>query len=164
MNVTQALPELPYDKRALHPVITEKTFDYHYGKHHAAYVNNLAALVKDTPLAEASVEQLIQQAFASNDAPLFNNAAQHWNHSFFWHCRSPDGGKAPSGKIAALLERDFGSFEQFKNKFSETAIKLFGCGWAWLAQNERQELEIVSLKDAHTPLTTNKTPILTLYV
>lgn len=136
MKITQTLPELPYDKNALNPFITEETFDYHYGKHHAAYVNNLAGLVKDTPLAHASVEEIVQKGFDTNHAALFNNAAQHWNHTFFWHCLSPDGGKAPEGEIAALVDRDFGSFEKFKEQFSTTAVKLFGCGWAWLAQNE----------------------------
>ncbi|UTG66658.1 superoxide dismutase [Elizabethkingia anophelis] len=162
--MTQVLPELPYDRNALNPIITEETFDYHYGKHHATYVNNLAGLVKDTPLETATVEEIIRKGFAENNAGLFNNAAQHWNHSFFWHCLSPNGGKAPQGKIAELINRDFGSFEEFKNKFSETAVKLFGAGWAWLAQDENQKLEIVPMKDAHTPLTENKTPILTLDV
>lgn len=164
MKITQTLPELPYDTNALNPIITEETFDYHYGKHHATYVNNLAGLVKDTPLETATVEEIIQKGFAENNAGLFNNAAQHWNHSFFWHCLSPNGGKAPQGRIAELINRDFGSFEEFKNKFSETAIKLFGAGWAWLAQNDQGLLEIVPMKDAHTPLTENKTPILTLDV
>ncbi len=164
MKITQTLPELPYDTNALNPIITEETFDYHYGKHHAAYVNNLAGLVKNTPLETATVEEIIQKGFAENNAGLFNNAAQHWNHSFFWHCLSPNGGKAPQGRIAELINRDFGSFEEFKNKFSETAIKLFGAGWAWLAQNDQGLLEIVPMKDAHTPLTENKTPILTLDV
>lgn len=164
MKIDLTLPELPYDRKALNPIITEETFDYHYGKHHATYVNNLSGLVKDTPLAEASVEHIIQQAFEANNAGLFNNAAQHWNHSFFWLCLSPDGGKAPAGKIAELIDRDFGSFADFKNRFSETAVKLFGAGWAWLAQNEQGILEIVPMKDAYTPLTENKTPILTLDV
>ena len=164
MKITQTLPELPYDTNALNPIITEETFDYHYGKHHAAYVNNLAGLVKNTPLETATVEEIIQKGFAENNAGLFNNAAQHWNHSFFWHCLSPNGGKAPQGRIAELINRDFGSFEEFQNKFSETAIKLFGAGWACLAQNDQGLLEIVPMKDAHTPLTENKTPILTLDV
>lgn len=164
MKITQTLPELPYNTNALNPIITEETFDYHYGKHHATYVNNLAGLVKDTPLETATVEEIIQKGFAENNAGLFNNAAQHWNHSFFWHCLSPNGGKAPQGRIAELINRDFGSFEEFKNKFSETAIKLFGAGWAWLAQDDQGLLEIVPMKDARTPLTENKTPILTLDV
>lgn len=164
MKITHSLPELPYDKNALVPIITEETFDYHYGKHHAAYVNNLAVLVKDTYLIDASVEKIIKKGFSDNKTVLFNNAAQHWNHSFFWHCISPEGGKAPDGEIGELIVRDFGSFERFKAQFSTTAAKLFGCGWAWLAQNEQGVLEILPMKDAHTPLTENKIPILTLDV
>jgi len=99
MNITQTLPELPYDKAALAPIITEETFDYHYGKHHATYVNNLAGLVRDTPLAEAGVADIVRKAAADGNAGLFNNAAQHWNHSFFWHCLSPSGGGSPQGRI-----------------------------------------------------------------
>ena len=164
MKISHQLPELPYDKKALAPIITEETFDYHYGKHHAAYVNNLTGLVMDSPLSEASVEQIIQEAHRTADAPLFNNAAQHWNHSFFWHCLSPDGGKAPHGKVGELIDRDFGSFAAFKEQFSATANKLFGCGWAWLAQNKDGRLEILPMKEAHTPLTAGKTPVLTLDV
>lgn len=164
MKITQKLPELPFDKNALVPIITEETFDYHYGKHHAAYVNNLSGLVQDTPLADASVEQLITHGFDQKNDPLFNNAAQHWNHSFFWHCLSPNGGGAPKGDIRKLIERDFGSFEKFKDQFSSTAVKLFGAGWAWLAQDDSGKLEILPMKDAHTPLTENKTPLLTLDV
>lgn len=164
MKITQQLPELPYDKNALQPIITEQAFDFHYGKHHAAYVNNLAGLVKDTTLEEASVEQIIKYAFIENDTVLFNNAAQHWNHSFFWNCLSPDGGKLPNGNVGDLIVRDFGSFERFKEQFSTTAVKLFGSGWAWLALNEQNKLEILPMKDAATPLTQNKKPILTLDV
>ncbi|GIJ93182.1 superoxide dismutase [Capnocytophaga stomatis] len=164
MKINHTLPELPYDKNALNPIITEETFDYHYGKHHAAYVNNLAGLVKDTPMADENIVDIIRKSHAENNVAIFNNAAQHWNHSFFWHCLSPDGGKNPTGKIAELIHRDFGSFENFKEQFSTTAVKLFGSGWAWLAQNQEGKLEILPMKDALTPLTENKTPILTLDV
>lgn len=164
MNITQQLPELPNDKNSLSPFITEKTFDYHYGKHHVAYVNNLADLIKGTSLEEVSIETIIQKGFKENNLGLFNNAAQHWNHSFFWNCLSPNGGKAPDGKIGKLITRDFGSFEQFKEQFSNTSVKLFGCGWAWLAQDENEQLEILPMKDASTPLTENKKPLLTLDV
>lgn len=164
MKINLALPELPYDKSSLAPIITEETFDYHYGKHHSTYANNLIGLVKDTPLEEADITDIIQKGFAEGNAGLFNNAAQHWNHSFFWNCLSPDGGKAPDGKIGEMINRDFEGFDNFKEQFSSTAIKLFGCGWAWLAQNENGKLEILPMKDAHTPLTENKRPILTLDV
>ena len=164
MKITKHLPDLPYDKNALAPLITEETFDYHYGKHHAAYVNNLNNIIADSPLAEKSVKELILLGAEKKDAGLFNNAAQHWNHSFFWHCMAPNGGGEPEGKIKKLIERDFQSFEKFKEEFSMTATKLFGAGWAWLAQNNDGKLEIIPMKDAHTPLTQSKTPILTLDV
>lgn len=164
MKTVYQLPELPYDTNSLAPIITEETFDYHYGKHHAAYVNNLNGLTKDTPLAGIPLKKVVREGFENNNTALFNNAAQHWNHSFFWHCLSPDGGKAPTGKIKAYIERDFGSFEKFKEEFSTSAVKLFGAGWTWLAQDQEGKLEILPMKDAHTPLTENKTPILTLDV
>lgn len=164
MNINHTLPELPYDKNALNPIITEETFDYHYEKHHAAYVNNLAGLIKDTEWAEKDIMDIIRKSYNENQVAIFNNAAQHWNHSFFWNCLSPDGGKNPTGKIAELINRDFGSFKNFKEQFSATAVKLFGAGWAWLAQNQEGKLEILPMKDAFTPLTENKTPILTLDV
>jgi len=164
MNINHTLPELSYDKNALNSIITEETFDYHYEKHHAAYVNNLAGLVKDTEWAEKDIVDIIRKSYNENQVAIFNNAAQHWNHSFFWNCLSPDGGKNPTGKIAELINRDFGSFKNFKEQFSATAVKLFGAGWAWLAQNQEGKLEILPMKDPFTPLTENKTPILTLDV
>ena len=164
MIITKDLPELPFDKNALTPLITEETFDYHYGKHHAAYVNNLKNLIQDTPLEEKSIKEIILAAHKKQDAGLFNNAAQHWNHTFFWHCLSPSGGSAPTGNIKELIERDFQSFDLFKEEFSSSATKLFGAGWAWLAQDDAGKLEIIPMKDAHTPLTESKKPILTLDV
>lgn len=164
MKIDLLLPELPYDRNALTPLITEETFDYHYGKHHAAYVKNLNDIIKDTELEEQSVEDLIVLGNKTQDARLFNNAAQHWNHSFFWHCLSPNSGGQPTGAIKDMILRDFKSFENFKDQFSTTAAKLFGAGWAWLAQDGSGKLEIIPMKDAHTPLTESKTPILTLDV
>lgn len=164
MKISKLLPDLPYNKDALNPIITEETFDYHYGKHHATYVNNLNGLITTERLDQASIEDLIQIGYKENNAALFNNAAQHWNHTFFWHSLSPNGGGQPTNNIRELIERDFGSFDDFKETFSETAVKLFGCGWAWLAQNESGKLEILGMKEAHTPLTENKKPILTLDV
>ena len=164
MKIDLLLPELPYNKNALAPLITEETFDYHYGKHHAAYVKNLNDIIKDSELQEKSVEELILIGNNKQDAGLFNNAAQHWNHSFFWHCLSPNSGGQPTGAIKDMILRDFNSFENFKDQFSTTATKLFGAGWAWLAQDDAGKLEIIPMKDAHTPLTESKTPILTLDV
>lgn len=162
MKIDLTLPELPYDRAAMAPIITAETFDYHHGKHHATYVNNLRSMVEDTELSEASIEDIIRQGYAHQNSALFNNAAQHWNHSFFWNCLSPDGGKLPQGKISKLIQRDFESFKNFKEQFSTTAVKLFGCGWAWLAQDSNGKLEILPMKDAHTPITEGKKPILTL--
>ncbi|WP_446685837.1 superoxide dismutase [Mariniflexile ostreae] len=164
MDITLDLPELPYPLHALNPIISEETFNYHYGKHHAAYVNNLNKMVKDTSLEAFSVKDIIKHAKQEKNSGLFNNAAQHWNHSFFWNCLSPNGGQEPSGHIKSLINRDFGDFESFQEIFSNTATQLFGAGWAWLAQNENETLEIIPMKDAHTPLTENKKPILTLDV
>lgn len=164
MKINKQLPELPYDKNALAPLITEETFDYHYGKHHAAYVKNLYDLIRDSELEEKSIEEIILYGNEKQDAGLFNNAAQHWNHSFFWHCLSPNGGGGPKGDIKDMIIRDFKSFDNFKDQFSTTATKLFGAGWTWLAQNEAGKLEIIPMKDAHTPLTESKKPILTLDV
>ena len=155
------LPELPYLQNALVPFISEETFEYHWGKHHAAYVTNLNKLIADTEYYDLSLEAIIKKAEGS----LFNNAAQHWNHSFFWNCLSPDGGSAPTGKLAEAINRDFGDFNTFKEKFSVAATTLFGAGWAWLAQDPTsKKLEILALKDADTPMKHGKIAILTLDV
>jgi len=158
------LPELPYDKKVFDPIISEEGFDYHHGKHHNAYVNNLNNLIKDTEWSEKALEEIIVESLHQQNTGLFNNAAQHFNHTFYWKCLSPNGGGTPSGAIAELIVREFGSFEKFRDQFSDTATKLFGSGWAWLVLNEENKLEIEPLKDAHTPLTSNKKPLLTLDV
>lgn len=163
-KVEKKLPELPFSKKALTPLISEKTFDYHYEKHHAAYVKKLNQIIKNTSLEERVLEDIILSSHQNNEVVLFNNAAQHWNHSFFWHCLSPDGGGAPDGNIRDMIIRDFKSIENFKEQFSDMAAKLFGAGWAWLAQNKSGKLEILAMSNAQTPLTENKTPILTLDV
>lgn len=164
MKISLKLPDLPYNKNAFNSILSEETFEYHYGKHHAAYVNNLKNLIKDTSFQNSNIETIILQGYKENNFPLFNNAAQHWNHTFFWNSLSPNGGALPYGKVAELIIRDFGSFEHFKEQFSTTAAKLFGCGWTWLAQNKEGKLEIIPMKEAHTPLTKDKKPILTLDV
>lgn len=158
------LPDLPYDPRSLVPTISEEGFAYHHGKHHAAYVNNLNTLVRDTALSERTLEEIVIASHAESNAPVFNNAAQHWNHSFYWRCLSPSGGGKPTGDVAALIGRDFGGFDAFKEAFSDAAVKLFGSGWAWLVLDESGRLRIAPLKDAHTPLTSGHTPLLTLDV
>lgn len=164
MNVF-TLPELPYDKSALKPFITEETFDYHHGKHHAAYVNNLNNLIKDlNDYNELNLEKLIQKAADEKKVGIFNNAAQHWNHAFFWNCMSPNGGGKPKGKIAELIDKDFGSFDTMKEKLSQAAVTLFGSGWAWLVQNEEGKLEIVQYANADTPIIHGKQPLVTIDV
>ncbi|MGM5632074.1 superoxide dismutase [Apibacter raozihei] len=164
MHITKILPPLPYDRHALAPVITEETLDYHYGKHHAAYVNNLMNIVSDSKFNNLSIEEMIKTGFETHNEGLFNNAAQHWNHTFFWNCLSPHGGKTPKNEIAALINRDFGSFESFKNNFTTISSKLFGCGWTWLALNNNKKLEILPLKNADNPLIFGKKPLIALDV
>ncbi|ROL58150.1 superoxide dismutase [Bacteroidetes/Chlorobi group bacterium ChocPot_Mid] len=154
------LPELPFAKDSLKGIISEEAFDYHHGKHHAAYVNNLNNLIKGTDFEAMKLEEIIKKS----EGGLFNNAAQHFNHDFFWKCLSPNGGGAPSGKIGEEIIAAFGSFEQFKEQFSKAATTLFGSGWAWLAKNQDNKLEILQLSNAGTPMTLDKKPILTLDV
>jgi len=141
------LPELPYAKDALAPVISAETIDYHYGKHHAAYVNNLNKLTEGTAHADASLEDVIRAA----DGGLFNNAAQVWNHTFYWHCMKPGGGGDPSGDLASALARDFGSVDDFRREFKNAAAARFGSGWAWLVE-KGGKLEIMTTANADLPL------------
>ena len=151
------LPELPYAKDALAPHISAETLDYHYGKHHQTYVTNLNKLIVGTEFADATLEEIIKKASGG----IFNNAAQVFNHSFYWNCLSPNGGGEPTGALAEAINKTFGSFADFKEKFSQTAITTFGSGWAWLVKNGSGELEIISTGNAATPLTEGKTPLLT---
>lgn len=153
-------PELPYALSALQPFVSEEQMMYHYGKHHAAYFTNLNGLVDGKPESEQSLKELT----AKSEGPVFNNAAQAWNHSFFWHCMTPSGGGTPTSEILCHIDRDFGSFEQFKEQFSTAAAKLFGSGWAWLAVDSEGKLEIMPLSNADTPLRHGKEPVLTLDV
>ena len=155
--MTFELPKLPYDMDALEPQISKETLEYHYGKHHQAYVNNLNKLVADTADENKSLEEIMTSATGG----LFNNAAQVWNHTFYWNCLKPNGGGEPTGKLLELITKACGSFSAFKEKFSETAAKHFGSGWVWLVQNSDDSLEIVSTGNAANPLTEKKTPLLT---
>ena len=152
-----SLPDLPYAKDALEPHISAETLEYHYGKHHQTYVDKLNGMVDGTPDADKSLEEIIKSASGG----LFNNAAQVWNHTFYWHCLSPNGGGAPSGDLATAIDRDFGSFDTFKEKFTESATGNFGSGWTWLVQNDDGSLAIVNTDDAETPLTGSAKPLLT---
>src|SRR5712671_6785190 len=136
--MTFELPKLPYPMDALEPHISSETLEYHYGKHHAAYVNNLNKLVVGTEFADSTLENIIRKS----SGPLFNNAAQIWNHTFYWNCLSPKGGGEPTGALADKLTKSFGSVGKFKEIFSEAAVTLFGSGWAFLVQNKDGSLEI----------------------
>jgi superoxide dismutase, Fe-Mn family len=153
------LPQLPYAKDALAPHMSVETFEYHYGKHHAAYVNNLNAAVKGTPNESKSLEEII----LSSDGPLFNNSAQVWNHTFFWNCMKPQGGGKPTGDLAAAIDRDFGGFDKFREQFVQAAVKQFGSGWAWLV-SEGGTLKITSTGNADLPMKHKQTALFTVDV
>jgi superoxide dismutase, Fe-Mn family len=154
------LPPLPYPKDALAPHMSEKTLDFHHGKHHATYINNLNGLVEGSARADQPLEQIILEA---EPGGLFNNAAQVWNHTFFWNCMTPGGGGDPDGDLAAAIEAAFGSADEFKQTFTDKAKTLFGSGWTWLAKGD-DGLEILQTKDADLPLKHGKTALLTLDV
>ena len=151
------LPELPYTKNALEPHISAETLEYHYGKHHQTYVTNLNKLVSGTEYESLSLEDIIKKASGG----VFNNAAQIWNHTFYWHCLSPNGGGSPSGKVGDAINKAFGSFDKFKEQFSQTAVTTFGSGWAWLVRNSDGSLAITSTSNAGTPMTEGKKALLT---
>jgi len=155
------LPALPYAKDALAPHISANTFDFHHGKHHNAYVVNLNNLVKDTPMASQSLEEIMKAtAGDASKAGIFNNAAQVWNHTFFWNSMKPKGGGKPTGAIAAAIDASFGSYDAFKEAFKTAGMTQFGSGWAWLV-SKGGKLEIVKTPNAECPLTSGATPILT---
>ncbi len=151
------LPELPYAFDALAPQISKETLEYHYGKHHNAYVTNLNKLTDGKPEAGKSLEELIKTA----KGPVFNNAAQVWNHTFYWNCLKPNGGGTPAGALLEAINASFGSFEEFKTLFTSLAIGLFGSGWAWLVKDEDGTLGVEAMSNAGNPLTNGQTPLLT---
>ncbi|GAB0056808.1 Superoxide dismutase [Fe] [Candidatus Magnetaquicoccaceae bacterium FCR-1] len=151
------LPPLPYAPNALEPHISAETLEFHYGKHHQTYVTNLNKLIDGTPDQEKSLEEIIK----SSSGGLFNNAAQVWNHTFYWNCLTPGGGGAPTGALADAINAKFGSFETFKERFTNTAIGTFGSGWAWLVKNPDGSLDLMSTSNAATPMTEGKTALLT---
>ena len=158
--MTHELPPLPYDKNALEPTISQETLEYHYGKHHQAYVTNLNNLVPGTEFENASLEEIIEKSSGG----IFNNGAQVWNHTFYWNCLSPNGGGEPGGALAEAINKAFGSFEEFKKQFSTSAATNFGCGWTWLVKGSDGGLEIVNTTGAGNPMTDGKTPLLTVDV
>lgn len=150
------LKALPYSIESLEPIISRETLEYHYGKHHQAYVTNLNKLIIGTEFENLSLEEIIMKSSVG----IFNNAAQVFNHTFYWNCLAPNAGGEPSGKIAELIKQEFGSFAAFKEKFSKTAITTFGSGWVWLVKDKNGKLEIVSTGNAGNPMTDGKKPLL----
>ncbi len=159
------LPELPYDKKALEPHISEKTLEFHYGKHHNAYVTNLNKFTEGTEYEKMHIEEvIIRTADDTKKASIFNNAAQVWNHTFFWNCMKKNGGGEPSLAFKEKLEHNFGSFEKFKEEFKNAAVSQFGSGWAWLVEDDDGSLHIVKTANADTPLAKGLNPLLTVDV
>ena len=155
------LPALPYSRDALQPHISEETIDFHYGKHHKSYVDKLNGQIEGTDMADQSLEEIVRGA----DGGVFNNAAQIWNHTFYWNCLSPDGGGEPGGALADAITSSFGSFDAFKEQFTNSAVTNFGSGWTWLVKNGDSSLAIVNTGNADTPLTDDSvTPLLTVDV
>lgn len=151
------LPDLPYPENALEPHISAETLQFHYKKHHATYVDKLNGLIPGTEFETAALEDIIKKASGG----IFNNGAQVWNHTFYWNCLSPNGGGAPSGDLASAIDQAFGSFDDFKARFSESAVNNFGSGWTWLVENSDGTLEIVNTSNAANPMTDGKQPLLT---
>jgi len=153
------LPPLPWAADALAPHISKETIDFHYGKHHQTYVTKTNELIANTPNAGKSLEEIVKSA----QGPLFNNAAQVWNHTFYWHSLKPKGGGKPTGAIATAIDESFGGYDQFRKDFADAATTQFGSGWAWLVR-DGSKLKIVKTPNAETPLTTAAKPILTIDV
>ena len=151
------LPKLPYEKTALQPHISAETLEYHYGKHHQAYVTKLNELTKGTKFENATLEEVIK----NSEGTLFNQAAQVWNHTFYWNCLSPNGGGEPKGELADQITKTWGSFQKFKDEFTATSVGTFGSGWGWLVKDTSGALKIISTKDAQLPMTQNLTALLT---
>jgi Fe-Mn family superoxide dismutase len=161
----QSLPALPYAFDALEPHIDAATMQIHHGKHHQAYVNNLNNLVPNTKYESLSLEDIVKASYNQpSEAPVFNNSAQVWNHTFYWHSLAPKGGGAPTGAIAQAIDKSFGSFADFKEKFSKASAGVFGSGWAWLVKNADGSVAIETTSNAGTPLATGKTALLTIDV
>jgi len=158
------LPPLPYADNALEPVISANTISFHYGKHHKTYVDNLNNLVKGTDFESASLEKIITETAGKADkAPLFNNAAQIWNHTFYWHSLKGNGGGKPTGKLATMIDAAFGSYDNFRKELSATTVSQFGSGWGWLVV-DGGALKVVKTANAEVPFTRGQKPLLTIDV
>jgi Fe-Mn family superoxide dismutase len=151
------LPELPYAKNALEPHISAETLEYHHGKHHQTYVTNLNNLIKGTEFENSTLEEIVMKSSGG----IFNNAAQVWNHSFYWNCMKPNGGGEPTGALADAINKKFGSFAAFKDEFSKLSVGTFGSGWGWLVKNPDGSVELMSTSNAATPMTSGKKALLT---
>lgn len=157
------LPPLPYAENALEPVISARTIGFHYGKHHQGYVNNLNKLVTGTPLADQPLEAVVKATANPDQTVIFNNAAQVWNHTFYWNSLKPKGGGKPTGALAEMIDKSFGGFEQFKAEFAKAATGQFGSGWAWLVK-DGDKLAVVKTGNADNPLVHGQKPLLTVDV
>lgn len=151
------LPQLPYAQNALEPYISAETLSFHHGKHHQKYVDNLNDLIQGTQFEDSHLEEIVKKS----DGGIFNNGAQVWNHTFYWNCLSPNGGGAPTGKLAEAIEQQYGSFTAFKEAFTKAAVTLFGSGWAWLSRDNQGKLHITQGQNAENPLRDGLTPLLT---
>jgi superoxide dismutase, Fe-Mn family len=151
------LPDLPYAMDALQPHISKETLEFHYGKHHQTYVTNLNNLIKGTEFENMALEDIVKKSSGG----MFNNSAQIWNHTFYWHCLKPNGGGQPSGALADAINKKFGSFDEFKKQFTQTCITTFGSGWGWLVKNADGSIELMSTSNAQSPMTSGKTALLT---
>lgn len=152
------LPALPYAIDALAPHISQETLEYHHGKHHATYVTKLNAAIPGTEFENMTLEDIIKKS----SGPVFNNAAQIWNHTFYWNCLSPNGGGEPTGAVAEAINKAFGSFAEFQKQFDDKAVNNFGSSWTWLVKNADGSLEIVNTSNAGTPMTSGQTALLTV--
>ena len=157
------LPDLPFDRDALDPHLSAETLEFHHGKHHKAYVDKANGLIGDTDLEGASLVEVIKAAHQRGDKPLFNNAAQIWNHSFFWQCLTPEGSSRPSGRLRDMISSDFGGEQQLLEQLAKESVNHFASGWGWLVLNNGK-LQIMSLHDADTPVAHGMTPLLTIDV
>lgn len=160
------LPALPYAMNALEPYISERTMEFHYGKHHKAYVDNLNKLIAGTHFEQMSLEEIIRKTAGKTEyAGIFNNAAQAWNHAFFWTCMQPGGGGEPTGEMKKKIERSFGGYDKFREEFATAATTQFGSGWAWLAEDEESgKLKVIKTANADTPISHGLKPLLTVDV
>lgn len=158
------LPDLPYDYNALEPYMSARTLEFHHDKHHAKYVNNFNEMTQDSPMADKSIEDVIKATYEdSSSTGLFNNAAQAWNHTFYWNCMKPSGGGSPTGALADKINADFGSFDKFKEEFKTAGSTQFGSGWAWLVL-DNGSLKVTKTPNAVNPIAQGQTPLLTMDV